>query len=228
MNLAVEDYLDRVMRYANRKPSDAREIRREHESHLEQKIEALLEQGRCEADAVHIALRDHGDAKVVGYRLRERFPLLDVRTTGTARGVIAVGPRAVGILAIGGTSIGIFSFGGLSIGVFGIGGICLSLLFAWAGAALVPFGAAYAGLAVGLVAVGGIACGWYAAGALAYSVVPAADFPRWLVELLSSRSVYLYLSAILGILFIGFWGLSSRLIRRERARVREHAELVGW
>ena len=99
MSRALEKYLDHVMIYANRKPDDAAKIRLELEDHLRQKITELEAQGLSNEDAVSCAIKAHGTPRTVGYGLRKGFALLDVRTEGTARGIVAVGPRAIGVLA---------------------------------------------------------------------------------------------------------------------------------
>ena len=167
MSQAIERYLNRVMLYADRRDAaDAERIRNELHDHLLTKVEQLEAEGIPREDAVFQAIEDHGHPRTVGYGLRPAFPWLDVRTHGTARGVIAIGPRAVGVVAMGGMGVGVFSFSGLGVGVFGWGGVMACLLYAWAGIALVPLGLAYAGIAVGLVAVGGVAIGPIAAGGM--------------------------------------------------------------
>lgn len=164
MEQALETYLDRVMVFANRKEPDARRVRAELEDHLQKKIADLLRRGMNHADAVFRAIEDHGTPQTVGYGLRESFPWLDVRHKGTARGVIAVGPKAVGIVALGGCVTGVFAFGGFAVGIVSVGGFSLALLLAFGGFALAPVGFAYGGFAVGLLAIGGFACGVVASG----------------------------------------------------------------
>jgi len=175
MERALETYLDRVMIFANRREPSASPIRAELEDHLQKKIADLEEQGLNRTDAVFQAIEDHGKPQTVGYGLREPFPWVDVRNKGTARGVIAIGPRAVGIVAIGGCAGGVFALGGFAAGLVSIGGFSLSLLLAFGGFALAPLGVAYGGFAAGLVAVGGFACGVVAAGGFAMGLwVPGA------------------------------------------------------
>lgn len=175
MNRAIDEYLDRVMAFANRKPEEAPAVRAELRDHLLEKVAALKATGAPPEDAVFGALKEMGNPRVVGYGLRPRFPFLDVRAKGTARGFIALGPKAVGVFAFGGMAVGVFSLGGLSVGIFSVGGLGLGLLFAWAGLALAPLGLAYGGIAIGLAAAGGIAVGIVSAGAMALGVwVPQA------------------------------------------------------
>jgi len=77
--------------------------------------------------------------------------------TRTAKGIIAVGDKAVGVVAIGR-----YAFGGVALGVVACG------LFALGGAVL--GGLAIGGLASGVIAVGGIALGIYAGGGRAWGM----------------------------------------------------------
>jgi hypothetical protein len=162
MSRALQQYLDHVMIYAYRKPDEAAKIRLELEDHLRQKITELEAQGLPGEDAVARATRDHGTPRTVGYGLRKGFPLLDVRTEGTARGVIAVGPKAVGVLAFGNVAVGLFAFGHISLGIIAFGAVALAGSVAVGGVSLAPLGAA-----LGLAAAGRVACGIIAAGGLA-------------------------------------------------------------
>jgi len=162
MKSILDRYLDRVLVYANKPKTEAEAIRRELKDHLLQKIDDLTKGGLSREEAVLEALRRHGSPKIIGYKLRGGFPWIDIRSHGTARGVIAVGPKAVGIFAFGGFAMGIFTFGGFSCGLFSVGGFALGLLFAWGG--LGVGGLVNAGMALGVVAAGGLAIGVVAAG----------------------------------------------------------------
>ena len=162
MSRALQKYLDHVMIYANRKEEDAAKIRLELEDHLRQKMTELEAQGAASEDAVARAIKAHGTVRTVGYGLRKGFPLLDVRTEGTARGIVAIGPRAVGVLAFGNVAVGLFAFGNISLGLVAFGAVALAGLVSVGGASLAPLGAA-----VGLAAVGRVACGMIAGGGLA-------------------------------------------------------------
>lgn len=93
---------------------------------------------------------------------------IDPRTGrgAVAKGVVAIGPRAIGALAIGGQALGIVAIGGISIGVFSIGGVCLGLMMALGGISISTLFAA-GGVAVGFVAVGGASAGVAALGGAA-------------------------------------------------------------
>ena len=94
------------------------------------------------------------------------LPLLHIRQAPPevdappARGIVAVGDRAVGVIAMGELSMGLVSVGVVSIGVVSIGGASLGLL-SLGGVALGPL--AFGGGAIGLIASGGLALGWHAA-----------------------------------------------------------------
>jgi predicted Ser/Thr protein kinase len=79
-----------------------------------------------------------------------------------AKGVIAIGNRAIGAIAIGGAAIGLLALGGAAIGLMALGGGALGLLLAWGGGAI--GGVAVGGGALGGVAFGGGAYGYYAMG----------------------------------------------------------------
>ena len=162
MSRALQKYLDHVMIYANRKEDDAAKIRLELEDHLRQKITELEAQGLPREDAVARAIKAHGTVRAVGYGLRKGFALLDVRTEGTARGIVAIGPRAVGVIAFGNVAVGLFAFGTLSLGMVAFGAVALAGSVSVGGVSLAPLGAA-----VGLAAVGRVACGVIAGGGVA-------------------------------------------------------------
>ena len=89
-----------------------------------------------------------------------------------ARGVIAIGPRAVGGLAIGGRAKGLIAVGGLATGIIAIGGLAVGGLAV--GGLTVGLGFAVGGLALGTVAAGGLAVGLgFAVGGLALGTVAA-------------------------------------------------------
>jgi hypothetical protein len=162
MSRALQKYLDHVMLYASRKEEDAVKIRVELEDHLRQKITDLEAQGLTREDAVFQAIEDHGHPRTIGYGLRKGFALLDVRTQGTARGFIAIGPRAVGIIAFGNVALGLFAFGNFAFGALAFGALALAALVSFGGISLAPLGTA-----LGLAAVGRFACGMIACGELA-------------------------------------------------------------
>ncbi|MHC4060342.1 MAG: permease prefix domain 1-containing protein [Planctomycetota bacterium] len=161
MSRALKKYLNDVMAYANRKHEDAAEIRAELEDHLLQKVDELEAQGLSREDAIFQAIEDHGSPRTVGYSLRKGFALLDVRTEGTARGFVAIGPKAVGVIAFGGVAVGLFAFGGLAIGAIAFGWLALAALISCGSISLAPMGAA-----LGLVVLGRIAIGVVAGGGL--------------------------------------------------------------
>ena len=164
MSRALQKYLDHVMAYANRKQEDAVKIRAELEDHLLQKVAELETQGLPREDAIFQAIEDHGSARTVGYSLRKGFALLDVRTQGTARGFIAIGPRAVGIIAFGNVAVGLFAFGNFAFGALAFGALAIAGLLSLGGISLAPLGAAVGLAAVGRTAFGMIACGGLAIG----------------------------------------------------------------
>jgi tRNA A-37 threonylcarbamoyl transferase component Bud32 len=154
-----------------------------------------------------------------------------------ARGIVAIGDRAVGGLAIGGLAYGVIAIGGGALGIFAFGGGAIGLLFALGGGALggIALGGgaigliAFGGGAVGLVALGGGAVGYLAKGGGAWGVhvvsairedpAAVAFFDRWhsvldidAIETGMMSSMFV----VLGILMIvpfGVWFMR----RREKA-----------
>jgi hypothetical protein len=173
MKSILDRYLDRVLVYANKPEAEAEIIRRELKDHLQQKVDDLERNGVPKEEATLEALRQHGAPKIIGYKLRGPFPWIDIRSHGTARGVIAIGPKAVGIFAFGGLAVGVVACGGAAIGFISAGGAALGLLFVWAGLGI--GGIASAGLAIGVVATGGLAIGVIALGGQAIG----AWVPPW-------------------------------------------------
>lgn len=164
MSRELQKYLDQVILYANRKEEESAKIRLELEDHLRQKTADLQTQGLPREDAVFQAIEDHGTARTVGYGLRKGFALLDVRTEGTARGFVAIGPRAVGIIAFGNVAVGLFAFGNIALGAIAFGALAIAALLSFGGISLAPLGAALGLAAVGQFAFGMIACGGLAIG----------------------------------------------------------------
>jgi tRNA A-37 threonylcarbamoyl transferase component Bud32 len=119
--------------------------------------------------------------RLYGHEYRSRanlfgWPLLHIAfgidpatgRTRTAKGVIAIGDRAIGLLAIGGAALGMFAFGGVAVGLFALGGAALGVLAALGGLAV--GGASFGGLAIGVIALGGGAVGLYAFGGEAWGL----------------------------------------------------------
>jgi hypothetical protein len=231
MSQALEKYLDQVLVYANRPTDQATAIRAELKDHLMEKVAQLQAQGTVVEDAVFAAIEDHGAPRVVGYRLRPRFPLIDIRSQGTARGVIAIGPKAVGVFAFGGVSVGVFACGGVSAGVITFGGICAALLYAWAGigvGAIVFAGIAFGllavgGLAVGIVAVGATAIGFWAQGARCLSYYNTSDVPPILTtfdHILTNQQWFFAITGIGLAIMLPLILITNVLQYREYRRVR--------
>jgi hypothetical protein len=151
MSEALEKYLDRVMIYANRSKTDAVKIKAELKDHLLNKIEDLQAQGVKRQDAIFQAIETHGNPRNIGYGLRSRFPWIDIRTKGTARGFIAVGPKAVGVIAIGGIACGVVSYGVLAAGLWSFGALTIGLITAMGYLAFSPAGWAYGAIALGMM-----------------------------------------------------------------------------
>ena len=164
MSRALQKYLDQVMLYANRNEEDAAKIRVELEDHLRQKTAELEARGLLREDAVFQAIEDHGHPRTIGYGLRKGFALLDVRTEGTARGFVAIGPRAVGIFAFGNVAFGLFAFGNIALGAIAFGALTIAGFLSIGGISLAPLGVAVGFAAAGRAAFGMIACGGLALG----------------------------------------------------------------
>ena len=84
----------------------------------------------------------------------------------TARGIIAIGNKAIGVVSLGFLAVGLVSLGVLAAGLLAFGAMAAGLLaFGAISAGLVAFG----GIAAGITAFGGVACGVYAMGGAAYA-----------------------------------------------------------
>ena len=94
----------------------------------------------------------------------------------TARGILAVGNKAVGVLSVGFLSVGVVSFGLLAAGILAFGSLVLGLLsFGAVSAGVVAFG----GAAFGVIALGGLAVGVYSMGGAAVaSEIAAGGFAQ--------------------------------------------------
>jgi predicted RNA-binding Zn-ribbon protein involved in translation (DUF1610 family) len=130
----------------------------------------------------------------LGTRYRSRttlfgLPLVDVaiggthdESTGSARGIFALGDNARGFVAVGGKAVGIVAVGGTAFGVFAVGGIAIGLLSAWGGVSVGAMAAGgfvlglmgYGGVCVAVLAGGGVAIGLYALGGSAGGLAVAA------------------------------------------------------
>lgn len=85
------------------------------------------------------------------------IPLLHI-SSGSAKGVIAIGDKATGILAVGRLALGVISTGAVSIGVISAGAISVGLA-ASAGAVALGFGRSAGAIAAGARASGAVALG---------------------------------------------------------------------
>lgn len=87
------------------------------------------------------------------------------RRTGTAKGWIAIGDRAIGCIALGNITMGGIAIGAVSVGAVSIGGVAAGGI-AFGGFSVAVL--ALAGLAVGWAAIGGMAAGWLSYGGAAF------------------------------------------------------------
>lgn len=163
----IEKYLNKVIAYSEKSGQRAEDIRDELKDHLLKKIEILTKKGISREEAILSAIRTHGHPASVGEQYRHGFRWIDIRSRGTARGFIAIGPRAFGVFAFGGIAMGVFPFGGLSIGLFSLGGLSIGFI-ALGGIAL--GGLAVGGLTIGIIATGGFGLGAVASGGKAFAL----------------------------------------------------------
>ncbi|MEM0967285.1 MAG: permease prefix domain 1-containing protein [Verrucomicrobiota bacterium] len=237
MSKILNNYLDQVVLYANRSAKESESLRDELKDHLETGIEARVENGESREDAIYEAIMANGDAKTVGHKLRPRFPLIDIRSEGIARGFIAIGPRAVGVFAAGGVAVGVVSFGAFSVGLISIGGLALGL-FGWGGLALAVL--ACGGFAAGAIAVGGMATGLVAIGGQVfalwspsfgngYSYFTSSNVP----EILSSLEIYAHglykIVQSMNIVLFFYFALLALITFaqvREKRRVDQHRRVI--
>ncbi|HTH48536.1 MAG TPA: serine/threonine-protein kinase [Candidatus Limnocylindria bacterium] len=96
---------------------------------------------------------------------------------GYARGLLAIGGVAIGGVAFGGLALGFFAIAGLALGLVSVGGLSIGLLLALGGGALGLY--AGGGLAIGKVAAGGLAIG-----RLVWDARRHDEAARWILALL--------------------------------------------
>lgn len=101
---------------------------------------------------------------VVGAPLHAGFARALPKKSRTAKGWIAIGPKAIGGFAMGGISFGLLTLGGLSFGALALGGSAVGGVTAGGCSIGVR---SFGGLAVGDVAMGGMAIGRGAIGGFA-------------------------------------------------------------
>jgi len=121
----------------------------------------------------------------------------------TAKGIVAVGERAVGVVAFGGMAcggivfgglgIGLVSFSGLALGLVSMGGLALGLLLAYGGLAAAPF--AIGGLAAGWVATGGAAFGGHVLSGSSSDPLAKEFFEAWALPI----NVLFYTMLVVGV-----------------------------
>jgi predicted Ser/Thr protein kinase len=154
-----------VLRALEREPSR----RYQHASDVKTQVESIC--GMPHAAVQRVFGREfRSKTTLFGWPLVHIAFGLDPRTgrSRTAKGIIAIGDRAVGGIAIGGAAAGGIAIGGAAVGLLSLGGVSLGVLMAIGGLAL--GGLAFGGLAVGVVAIGGGAIGLYAYGGTAFGL----------------------------------------------------------
>lgn len=184
----IEIYIDQVIRHSRRHGATADELRAELRDHLMAAVEHWMSDGATQDDAALRAVYDHGDAQRVGSRLRERTRFVDVAFTGTARGVIAIGPRAIGVVAVGWVAIGIFAVGPVAIGAVSVGVFSLAAMLGWG---MVSVSSVAVGFAtVGLISQGHFAVGLASCGTWAVGLwVPIEEGVRQRISFYSTEAV---------------------------------------
>lgn len=226
----IDLYIERVLRLAELPEAKAAEVREEIAVHLTESQEQLMKTGLDEEKAAWQAIQAYGHPRVVGRRLQRPWQWIDIRNHGTARGFIAMGPRAVGVFAVGGVAMGVFAVGGVSIGLFGVGGLALGLLLAWGGVCV--GGVAYGGFTVGLVAAGGFAAGLVGRGGLTYALLcPAlgknamvhsyytlANAPEFLKSMLPLLEIPYFINRNLWLFMLLMPSVIMYFVRRERSK----------
>ena len=180
MSKIIDLYLDRVLTHAELAEPRATEVREELADHLHSHREKALTSGEKPEDASIQAIAKMGDPKKVGQGISRPWRWVDIRTHGTAKGFIAIGPKAIGVFAFGNACCGIIAIGVLPVGIISIGAIGLGL-FTWA--AIAAGGVALGGLAIGAVASGGVAIGILSEG---LATIGASSAPAWMHSLIAA------------------------------------------
>jgi hypothetical protein len=205
MSRILNKYLNQIIVYADRSEPDSVKIRAELEDHLLKKISDLESEGMSREDAVLSAIEDHGHPKTVGYGLR-KHRWIDVRTQGTARGFIAVGPKAVGTVAIGGVAVGLFSCGIVGVGLISFSIVGIALLYCYGTIlALAPLGLAHGSIAVGFMAAGFWSCGIVSAGNVTFGL-RIHSYDQYLPHYTARGSQALVYACALVRLYVGAFG----------------------
>jgi len=247
MSRMLRKYLDQVIVYANRSEEKSEAIRKELEDHLLKKIADLEGEGQSHEDAVFEAIEEHGDPRTVGYGLR-KHRWLDLRASGTARGLVAIGPRAVGTVAIGGMACGVFACGIVGVGIFSLsvfGAAFLWCFGAWF--AFAPFGLAQGQIAIGFVAIGAWEYGVITMGragyalysmspggiseSIVFSAVPYGTVPShvyWLAGLVLAYVHTLYSPVMFQMLLGGILSAGLAAIWRQRKMEKERIGFTVW
>ena len=88
---------------------------------------------------------------------------------GMARGIIAIGNRAIGVIAIGRLCFGGFCLGVLPVGLVALGSFSCGVV-------------AIGGFAVGIMALGGVAAGLLAAGGIIFGLIAFGGFAFGLIS----------------------------------------------
>lgn len=166
-------------------------------SHCGHQLTGLIDSSRCpECGKPIVEVLTRRAAQGRRYRSETTLfglPLVDIafgptdtETSGSARGVIAIGDSARGLVAIGGKAFGVVALGGRAIGLFAAGGFSIGLLSAWGGVAIGAI--ANGGVALGLLAFGGLAIGLAASGGVAIGVYAVGGAPFGLYALGPGRN----------------------------------------
>lgn len=156
---------DVVLRSLDRDPGQ----RYQRASHIKTEVETIA--GISNIAAVRMFGREYrSKTRIFGVPLVHVAYGLDPITgrPRTAKGIIAIGERAIGGLAIGGMAVGGIAVGGFGLGIISISGFALALMVAVGGLAI--GGTAFGGGAIGIIALGGGAVGVYAFGGGAWGL----------------------------------------------------------
>lgn len=154
-----------VLRTLEKQP----ELRYQHASDVKTDVETICGQPR---EAVQRVFGRVYRSKTMVFGV----PLVDIALgfdpntgrTHTAKGLVAIGDKAVGVVAIGRYALGVVAVGVVACGLFALGGAVLGILAAAGGLAV--GGLSFGAVAVGVIAVGDVAIGVYSGGGRTWGI----------------------------------------------------------
>lgn len=140
----------------------------------------------------------------------------------TAKGIVAIGGKAVGVFAFGGLASGFMAFGGIATGAIAFGGLSFGLVSL--GGLAIAIAIAIGGLSIAPISMGGNAIGHYAFGGKARGTyiidgktkTPEAEefFLPWVHELFSEMGSVMFI--LMALVMLITFGIPLWLMQKQR------------